>query len=278
MTLIEHRSELATVRSGQRARNVVCWGSAGSGKSTVAVNLSFELASNGWRVCLIDADTYHPSIAALLGITQVAGGLAACLRLSKQNRFHSDEFERLVQQVDFPQSSLRVVTGLTSPSRWPEVEPAALQSLIDRLSEEFDYLIWDVASYCEVGLISADSGRDRNQATQHLLASSDLVLALFLADPVGINRLLFDLREVGREVWPVANRVRRSVLGRNPSNQLKTVLTRAAQQSLIGEIWEDEGFDIMLQSTRPLQLQGRPSKAQQGLRKLAQDISIALEE
>ncbi|CAB4545251.1 MAG: P-loop NTPase [Actinobacteria bacterium] len=278
MTLIEHRSELATVRSGQRARNVVCWGSAGSGKSTVAVNLSFELASNGWQVCLIDADTYHPSIAALLGITQVAGGLAACLRLSKQNRFNSDEFERLVQQVDFPQSSLRVITGLTSPSRWPEAEPSALQSLIDRLSEEFDYLIWDVASYCEVGLISVDSGRDRNQATQHLLATADIVLALFLADPVGINRLLFDLREVGREVWPVANRVRRSVLGRNPSNQLKTVLTRAAQQSLIGEIWEDEGFDIMLQSTRPLQLQGRPSKAQQGLRKLAQDISIALEE
>jgi len=278
MTVIEQRKDLVAVRSSQKARNIVCWGSAGSGKSSVAVNLSFELASKGWRVCLIDADTYHPSVAALLGITQVSGGLAACLRLSKQNRFHSEEFERLVQQVEFPHSSLRVVTGLTSPSRWPEVEPTALQSLTEHFSEKFDYLIWDVASYCEVGLISAESGRDRNQATQHLLASADITLALFLADPVGINRLLFDLREVGREVWPVANRVRRSVLGRNPSNQLNTVLTRAAQQSLTGEIWEDEGFDIMLQSTRPLQLQGRPSKAQQGIRKLAQDISIALEE
>jgi hypothetical protein len=278
MTILDKESESRILARQGQARSIVCWGSSGSGKSSIALNLAYELASSGWRVCLIDADTYHPSLAAWLGITQTPGGLAACLRLSRQNRLGSEDFERLVQKIEFPECSFRVITGLTSPNRWAEVDSLAIQNLAENLQSEFDLLIWDVASYCEIGLISADSGRDRNQATQHLLATADIALAFFLADPVGINRFLFDLREVGREVWPVANRIRGSVLGRNPTSQLKSILARAAQLSLAGEIWEDEGFDIMLQSTRPLQLQGRASKAQQGIRRLAQEISVAVGE
>jgi hypothetical protein len=278
MTILDKESGSRILARQGQARSIVCWGSSGSGKSSISLNLAYELASSGWRVCLIDADTYHPSLAALLGITQTPGGLAACLRLSRQNRLGSEDFERLVQKIEFPECSFRVITGLTSPNRWAEVDSLAIQNLAENLQSEFDLLIWDVASYCEIGLISADSGRDRNQATQHLLATADIALAFFLADPVGINRFLFDLREVGREVWPVANRIRGSVLGRNPTSQLKSILARAAQLSLAGEIWEDEGFDIMLQSTRPLQLQGRASKAQQGIRRLAQEISVAVGE
>jgi hypothetical protein len=47
---------------------------------------------------------------------------------------------------------------------------------------------------------------------------------------------------------------------------------------LAGEIVEDEGFDNLLQSTKPLLLQNRASKALQGIRKLAQEITAALGE
>ncbi len=278
MTDLDIRNRSLVTSITQTTKNIVSWGSVGSGKSSIAVNVSFELAASGWQVCLIDADTYHPSLAALMGVTEAGGGLAACLRLIRQGRFTELEFDRLGKKIEFSNHSIWLLTGVPSPARWAEVDAATLQGLVSHLSGRFDFLIWDVATHLEAGLISADSGRDRNQATQYLLSSADLVLASFLADPVGINRFLFDLREVGQQVWPIANRVRSSVLGRNPQSQLRNILSRAAGLSLFGEIAEDEGFDLLLQSTRPLQLQGRSSKAQQAVRKLAQEIVVALGE
>ena len=45
----------------------VASGKGGVGKSTVAVNLTLALASLGWRVGLMDADVYGPSVAMMLG-------------------------------------------------------------------------------------------------------------------------------------------------------------------------------------------------------------------
>lgn len=278
MTSLDFRRQLELPVTTASMKNILCWGSSGSGKTSLAVNLGFELANHGWRVCLIDADTYHPAVAAVLGMTQSNGGLAAVLRMIRQGRFDQVEFERLVEKVSFAQQDISVITGVLSPSRWSEIDPQALLGLVEALSEKFDFLIWDVASYSQTGLLCAESGRERNQATAFLLSQSDLVLATFLADPVGLNRFLFDLREVGREVWPVANRLRSSVLGRNPQGQIRGILAKTANLSLAGEIAEDEGFDFMLQSTKPLLLQNRASKALQGIRKLAQEITTALGE
>jgi len=278
MTTLDFRNQIELPATATAAKSILCWGSAGSGKTSLAVNLSFELANNGWRVCLIDADTYHPSVAALLGITQNSGGLAAFLRLIRQDRLDQAEYDRLIQEVRFSSSGLSVITGIPSQTRWSEIDPQALQALIEKLSNRFDFLVWDVASYTQTGLLCAESGRDRNQAAAFLLGQADLVLAMFLSDPVGLNRFLFDLREVGREVWPVANRLRSSVLGRNPQGQIRSVLSKTANLTLAGEIVEDEGFDNLLQSTKPLLLQNRASKALQGIRKLAQEITAALGE
>lgn len=278
MTVLDFRKEVDLPATSTKAKSILCWGSAGSGKSSLAVNLAFELANNGWRACLIDADTYHPSVAALLGMTQANGGLAAILRLLRQERFDDNEYQRLVQEISFSQTKISIVTGIPAHTRWPEVDPPALNLLLQNFAGRFDFLVWDAASYTQTGLMCGESGRDRNQATAFLLSRADLVLATFLADPVGLNRFLFDLREVGREVWPVANRLRSAALGRNPQGQVRSILSKTANLILAGEIAEDEGFDIMLQSTKPLLLQNRASKAQQGIRRLAQEIAAGLGE
>jgi ATP-binding protein involved in chromosome partitioning len=45
----------------------VASGKGGVGKSTVAVNLSLALGAVGWRVGLMDADVYGPSVAMMVG-------------------------------------------------------------------------------------------------------------------------------------------------------------------------------------------------------------------
>jgi ATP-binding protein involved in chromosome partitioning len=52
---------------GVRHVIAVASGKGGVGKSTVAVNLSLALAALGWRVGLMDADVYGPSVAMMVG-------------------------------------------------------------------------------------------------------------------------------------------------------------------------------------------------------------------
>ncbi|HAN70940.1 MAG TPA: hypothetical protein DCQ36_05050, partial [Actinobacteria bacterium] len=50
-------------------RLVAVWGPMGApGRTTIAVGIAEALAERGARVCLIDADTYAPSVALALGL------------------------------------------------------------------------------------------------------------------------------------------------------------------------------------------------------------------
>lgn len=254
------------------ALHIACWGSSGSGKSSVAVNLACELADLGQRVLLVDADSHRPSLAAMLGITNPGPGITALLRLIRAGRFDLEELKRLGHQIELGSKSLWLVTGMNSPARWPELDAASLSALATGASEYFDVLVWDLASDLELGVVGGDFGGERNIATNCILGFASHSLGLFAADPVGINRFLFDIRSVGRDIIPVANRVRSTVLGRNPERQLRDALFQLSRIKLEHEIVEEAGFDEMLKNVRPLMLQANRSKARETIRQIAQQI------
>jgi MinD-like ATPase involved in chromosome partitioning or flagellar assembly len=255
------------------AKVIAVWGSAGSGKTTLAINMGFELSSMDLKVLIIDADSYRPSIAASLGLTEPGPGITAVLRLARTTRLSIEEIERLTEEIQFGKKSLRVLTGLNAPSRWPELDPESLRGLIEFSRAHFDIIVIDVAGELEEGLVSASSEVGRNSSARAIIENADLALGVFAADPVGLNRFLWDCRNADFEFWPVANRVRASTIGKNPDRQLKDTMHRLARLEIKAVIAEDaQAVDLSLLKAQPLCLCAKNSKARESIRLLSLDV------
>ena len=255
------------------AKVIAVWGSAGSGKTTLAINMGFELSSMDLKVLIIDADSYRPSIAASLGLTEPGPGITAVLRLARTTRLSIEEIERLTEEIQFGKKSLRVLTGLNAPSRWPELDPESLSGLIEFSRQHFDIILIDVAGELEEGLVSASSEVGRNSSARAIIENADLALGVFAADPVGLNRFLWDCRNADFEFWPVANRVRASTIGKNPDRQLKDTMHRLARLEIKAVIAEDaQAVDLSLLKAQPLCLCAKNSKARESIRLLSLDL------
>ncbi|MEZ0360838.1 MAG: Mrp/NBP35 family ATP-binding protein [Hydrogenobacter sp.] len=110
-------------------------GKGGVGKSTVAANLAVALLKSGYRVGLLDADIYGPSVPTLLGV--------------KGERIHVDERNRLIPVEKYGLKVLSI--GFLLPSedtpviwRGPMLMKALTQFLFDVNWGELDFLILDL--------------------------------------------------------------------------------------------------------------------------------------
>uniref|UniRef100_A0A7C2VDS8 Iron-sulfur cluster carrier protein n=1 Tax=Hydrogenobacter sp. TaxID=2152829 RepID=A0A7C2VDS8_9AQUI len=110
-------------------------GKGGVGKSTVSANLALALSKLGYRVGLLDADIYGPSIPTIMGV--------------KGERVHVDENNRIIPIEKYGLKLLSI--GFLLPSedtpviwRGPMLMKAITQFLFDVNWGELDYLILDL--------------------------------------------------------------------------------------------------------------------------------------
>ncbi len=254
-------------------RTIAIWGSAGSGKTMVAINLAFELTRLNAKVLLIDLDLRRPSISSWLGITDGGPGITATMRLARANRLNVDEVLRLSAELRFGSSKLDILTGLSSPLRWQEVLTEDLKQLLATAAEHFDLILFDLND--ETGeSVGLDLGSESQaQITRWLIESADVVLATFVADPVGVNRFLFDLSSIDREIWPIANRVSTRNLGKAASKELQEILAQFTRFPIRAQLPIDwASCDSSIANARPLLLESPNAKLTLAIRSLASEI------
>ncbi|MEY4276730.1 MAG: hypothetical protein RIS26_1193 [Actinomycetota bacterium] len=178
-------------------RVIAIWGPHGStGKTTIALNLTYELASLGHQVLLIDADTHSPSLTQLHGVTEPTPGLPAIARLIRQGRFDRTQLDRLSITIKHRRTRYKLLPGLPAANRWPELTPDSITQLINQAKTLNDFIIIDLASSLEPNLTNPESSTPRNGITRVCIESTDLLFVILKQSPLSLHRYLQNFAEL----------------------------------------------------------------------------------
>jgi MinD-like ATPase involved in chromosome partitioning or flagellar assembly len=177
-----------------------------TGKTTVAINIALELASEKARVLLIDGDIQGPAVANHFALTQQPAGLQAALRIASQQRFDLEQLERLSFQ--FQKSTLRIMPGSQNFPSQP-IDQSAIANLLETARSGYEFTVVDLGS------LSGDGSGTQAELTNTIISLADRRIVVCLADPIGIFRLLGIENLIAATSQPVdlvMNRVRNSVI------------------------------------------------------------------
>ena len=194
-----------------------------TGKTTFAINLALELASERARVLLIDGDLVASSIANHFLLSDLPAGLPGAIRVANQNRFDLDQLARLTLPVN--KSSLVFMPGFLGPFE-TEVPNQAIEKILDTARQAFDFIVIDLGA---IGISKPEISSDRFTETVFTIADRKIVICL--ADPIGIFRLLATeqrILEIASDSLLVMNRVRNSVIA-SAKREIAITMQRLSQ-------------------------------------------------
>ncbi len=109
----------------------------GEGKTTTAINLSYVLAENGAKVCLVEADMRMPTVNKRLDI-EVKSGLSELLT-------GQTTVEECIQTRQFKQCAFQMITaGRFPPNPAELLASTQMRELLEKLRSEYDFIIVDL--------------------------------------------------------------------------------------------------------------------------------------
>lgn len=261
-------------------RLVAVWGPTGApGRTTVAVNLAAETAALRRATLLADVDTYGGAVAQALGLLDEAPGLAGAARAANQGQLDLPALARHARQLNG--SRLRVLTGITRTERWPEIRPSSLEVVWNLARGLAETTVAD-CGFCleqDEELSFDTTAPRRNGATLTTLEHADVIVVVGRGDPVGMQRLVHGLGELSEllpdaDIRVVVNRVRDTVLGPYPEQQVREALRRYAGIHRVSIVPEDQpALDTALAKGRTLAEAAPGSVARRAIAELAASLA-----
>ena len=190
----------APQKAARSSMLVAVWGPTGApGRTTTALSVAGALADQGYSVCIVDADTYAPSLVAHVGVSADASGLVVACRQADNGTLNP---RTLVAATRLLSDRLSILGGLVRSERWPDLREAALRTVWAVAREAFDVVVVDIGSCIEQeGAIAHLAGSPllasrRNAAAVTALEAADHVLVTARTSTLGLTRLLNELPAV----------------------------------------------------------------------------------
>ena len=128
-----------SIRGNKCKKFCITSGASGEGKSITLLNLAISIAQTGKKVLLIDCDMRRPSLATKLPI-QKAPGLSDFLA----GQSHSDNLIQHCGLKDNERAFHVVSAGRNPPNPMELLSSARMAKMIDRLRQNYDYIILDL--------------------------------------------------------------------------------------------------------------------------------------
>ena len=211
---------------------LVCvWGTNGSpGRSSVAINLSFSLASKNFPTLLVDLDAIVPSLAPALGLVSEVPGVSSLVHDALKGRLSQESIEKNVIEVN---PGLHVLTGISNPKRWPELRTEGLIQVLKLCSQMYANIICDLSAVLPESTDSSLNDVDIFRRFDHIpkvLEISSRNIFVLSATPLSLIRAseaLEALHEINKsEPLIILNKVNEINLGQRYESTVEAILGR----------------------------------------------------
>lgn len=266
MTITEfRRRERVTSKTTFEPIILAVWGPHGSpGKSTVALNLAFELASHK-RTLLVDLDLESPNLTLLLGVTEPSVGITGVARLIRQGRLNLEQLLRLSVNIKQRNLRLSLLPGLANPNRWPEITEETVSGLLAIAKYEFDVIIFDLSSSLEENLYQTSNSSTRNGATRKALQLATQTITVLKDSKVSLQNYVNQFLEL-----QTLNSSRLVVVNQHGVSKLERALRELTKETVFHKIPNDlPSLELSEAQGLPLALSRRKSPARNAILSLA---------
>ncbi|MGH2786568.1 MAG: AAA family ATPase [Actinomycetota bacterium] len=194
-----------------RGRLIAVWGPKGApGRTTVAIELSAELAAVHEDTLLVDGDSYGGDVLQLLGVVDELPTIVWAARMAAK-----DELGAARLTMDFRRAGREgpvILPGIPRSDLWADVSESGWSRLLEVARDAFLYTVCDVGFCIEPDASPFAAGSGRNRLALETLQAADHCVAVCRADPVGIKNFLWGYEGLRETVDPdkilvVVNRV-----------------------------------------------------------------------
>jgi Flp pilus assembly CpaE family ATPase len=200
--------------------------------------------------------------------------MAAVARASELGTLDLPALARLAPEVT---DRLRVLTGIPRSDRWPELRASAVEHILGLARQLVACVVVDCGFSVEDDEeLSYDTlAPRRNAATLTVLEQADELLVVGSAEPIGLQRLVRAVQDIGTVPSPqprvVVNKVRAGAVGPRPERAIGEALSRfAGMDDLLFVPFDPHTLDAAMLSGRTLVEQAPNTAVRTAIRAIAE--------